>query len=232
MLTGPRKIIALFGVAALIVLALLLIPRRSGDRPTGEEPAAAGSSAGSGTGSHAGRDGSGETGPGGTRSTTTSARPRPGIDPRLLGKVRADPDGPARLAERLRIQSQATRVGEEGAGAEPSDTAPPARWKTSADGIKGAIQASLPEIRECYEEWLKVSPSIGGKLKVSFTIGEDKDDPDGGRVREVNLGESGIGHIAMEGCVLNVFQGLSFERPEGGQLKVTYPLIFSSDAGQ
>lgn len=224
MLTGSRKIIALLGVAALIVLALLLIPRRGGDRPTGEDPAAAGSSPG--------RSVSGETAPGATRSTTAAARPRPGIDPRLLGKIREAPDGPSRLAERQRIQSQAARVGGDSAGQDPGDAPPPARWKTSADGIKGAIQASLPEIRECYEEWLKVSPSIGGTLKVNFTIGEDKDDPDGGRVSEISLGKSGIGHVAMEGCVLNVFQGLSFERPEGGQLKVTYPLIFSADAGQ
>jgi hypothetical protein len=96
------------------------------------------------------------------------------------------------------------------------------------------VRASVPELRECYEEWLKVSPGLGGKISIRFRIVPSKDDPAIGRVVEVHLGgDGGLGNVAMEGCILSVMEDLAFERPSA-PVDVTYPLTFSGsdrDAG-
>jgi hypothetical protein len=96
------------------------------------------------------------------------------------------------------------------------------------DGIKGAIQQEMPEIRECYEAWLEQNPALAGKLKVQFTIVEVPGKARG-KVVKVDTADGGMGHLAFEGCVKNVFSGLRFERPEhGGEMRVTYPLAFEN----
>ena len=118
----------------------------------------------------------------------------------------------------------------------PAPTAPSAgtgpapdagvRYRLDRDGIRGAVRASIGEVKDCYEQWLKLQPALGGRLAVKFTI--DTDDGVEGRVTAISVGDAGIGHTAMEGCVLNVFQDLRFEAPLSGPLDVTYPLVFSS----
>ena len=105
-------------------------------------------------------------------------------------------------------------------------------YPVDKEGIRAAVKAALPDVRDCYEEWLKVQPELGGRLKASFTI--DTDDGVEGKVESVSLGDSGIGHFAMEGCILSAFQGLRFEAPMNGPINVTYPLALvpGSDGGR
>lgn len=104
------------------------------------------------------------------------------------------------------------------------------RYKLDRDGIREAMRSGLPEIKDCYEQWLKLQPDLGGRLKVNFTI--DTDDGVEGRVTSVSLGDAGMGHVAMEGCVLSVVSGLPFEPPLNGSINVTYPFAFgASDSG-
>lgn len=123
----------------------------------------------------------------------------------------------------------------QGAAPSPGDPyAAPRRYTLQADGIRSAVQDSLPEIRDCYEEWLKVNPSIEGRLKVQFTVKTDEQNPADGKVTGVSLGDERLGHLPMEGCVLSVFEDLKFEAPRGGELKVTYPIALTpgeTDAG-
>lgn len=119
--------------------------------------------------------------------------------------------------------------------AEPAANEPPDAGVLHAltrDGIRGAIQEKLPEIKECYEAWLAQNPKLGGKLKVDFRI-QEVPGFERGRVSEISVLDGGFGHVAMEGCVRNVFGDLRFERPPQGELRVTYPLAFSPgpDAG-
>lgn len=107
---------------------------------------------------------------------------------------------------------------------EPEDAG--ALHPLTRDGIKGAITQELPELRECYEAWLEQDPRLAGQLKVQFTIVEVPGRARG-KVAQVHTADGGMGHLAFEGCVRNVFKGLRFERPERGELKVTYPLTFS-----
>ncbi|MDP1830354.1 MAG: AgmX/PglI C-terminal domain-containing protein [Archangium sp.] len=95
------------------------------------------------------------------------------------------------------------------------------------DGIRGAVAEELPAIRECYESWLQQYPTLGGKLKVEFTITEIPG-RDRAKITRVEIPDGGIGHIPMEGCVRNVFKGMRFEAPRRGEMKVTYPLAFES----
>ena len=95
------------------------------------------------------------------------------------------------------------------------------------DGIKEAVQPELPQIRECYEDWLKQNPNLAGKMKVQFTIleipGRDR-----AKIQKVEVADGGMGHLMMEGCVRNVFKGMRFETPRGGETRVTYPLNFEN----
>lgn len=103
-----------------------------------------------------------------------------------------------------------------------------------SSGIRSAVREKIPEIKDCYESWLKMSPKLAGKLTFSFAIlSTDTDgglDPSGlARVGEVTLRDSTMRHPFMEGCVADVFSELRFQRPEGGRMDVTYPLAFSAD---
>ncbi|MBK7860569.1 MAG: AgmX/PglI C-terminal domain-containing protein [Archangiaceae bacterium] len=105
------------------------------------------------------------------------------------------------------------------------------RFPLSGDGIRAAVADARPQVRECYEAWLKVNPQLQGRLKVAFRITSD-----GGTeatIDQVHLvGDAGMGNLAFEGCVLSVMSGLHFDPPPQGALEVTYPLSFSSaDAG-
>jgi hypothetical protein len=95
------------------------------------------------------------------------------------------------------------------------------------DGIKEAVQQELPQIRECYEEWLKQNPNLAGKMKVQFTIMEIPG-RDRAKIQKVEVADGGLGHLMMEGCVRNVFKGMRFETPRGGETRVTYPLNFEN----
>ena len=85
----------------------------------------------------------------------------------------------------------------------------------------------LPAIKECYEGWLQQNPALAGKMKVEFTIAEIPG-RDRAKIMQVVVADGGIGHLAMEGCVRNVFKGMRFEAPRGGEMRVTYPLSFEA----
>jgi hypothetical protein len=92
------------------------------------------------------------------------------------------------------------------------------------EGLDSAMQSAMPEIDRCYEDWLKAQPTLGGRMKVQFTIGTD--DGVEGQVSSVSVVDAGVGNIAFEGCVLSVISALRFQPPLDGERTVTYPLAF------
>lgn len=106
------------------------------------------------------------------------------------------------------------------------------RFTLDKDGIRAAMRSALPEIRECYESWLGLHPTLGGKLVVTLTI--DTDDGVEGRISRIAPldGGVGLGNRTMEGCVLASLADLRFDPPLAGPIDVTYPLFFSSDGGR
>ena len=149
---------------------------------------------------------------------------RGGVERNMLPPETARAIREQKERERLAVQSQLPSA--------PVGEASLRRYGVTASGIRGAVQEKLPELRACYEPWAASRPGLGGKIDVSFTIRAD-DAPDGAklgaRVRQVKIVDGKLGNVALEGCILNVFGGLEFERPEGGEIKVTYPLTFASD---
>jgi hypothetical protein len=115
----------------------------------------------------------------------------------------------------------------------PDDAPGGQRFTADPGGIRAAVQAAQPALRECYESWLAAAPGLAGKLTLQFTLRAAPEPGLPAEVSEVGLAESTVGHPVMEGCVLNAIQGLEFDPPPGGEpLQVRYPLSFSSpDAG-
>ena len=113
----------------------------------------------------------------GFRPTTRRASPSQGeeSDPRS-GAI--DPEG-VEIAFRplvealLRVQERVRR-GEQASSArteEEADRRARAQiWSVDREGVQGAVRSAIPEIRECYESWINLNPSLQGKLIVSFKI--------------------------------------------------------------
>lgn len=95
--------------------------------------------------------------------------------------------------------------------------------------IQEGILERLGEIRECYEAWLGRNPNLEGKLVVDFTIGQDEEEEDLGVVTAIDIADSTVDHVWMEGCVASVMQDVEFPAPEGGEVQVSYPFYFSSE---
>jgi hypothetical protein len=97
-----------------------------------------------------------------------------------------------------------------------------------AESISAGIGESLGEIRECYEAWLGRNPNLEGKLLVEFTIATDEEDEELGVVTAIEIADSTVDHVWMEGCVASVMQDVQFPPPEEGEVQVKYPFYFST----
>ncbi len=230
----------IIGAAVGVGVALVLVAVFSGEEGAGSH------------GSPAQVEGSARSGAAGegdidvSRPSPTIGTPRAGTNPAL---ARLNAAGGVKLVPKESGRSKLMEAADGFAHAAPSMSGPapvkerpseagdvvrPGRtWPIDREGIRGAVQESVPEMRECYEAWLQQNPSIGGRVVVTFTIqaieGEEK-----AKVVGAKLADQGLGHVAMEGCIVNVFEGLRFERPADGKIDVTYPLNFSNgekDAG-
>lgn len=105
----------------------------------------------------------------------------------------------------------------------------PMVFSADAPGIKAAISEATPEIRRCYDAWLRLQPELQGTLKVSFRIDRAPDsDEDFRRVLEAKVAGSELEHPFLEGCLLSVLSQLRFEGAGEEPLRVTYPFRFSS----
>ncbi len=105
------------------------------------------------------------------------------------------------------------------------------RFAIDRDGIRAAMRSAIPEVKDCYESWLPMHPGLGGRLVVTFTI--DTDDAVEGRITQIALGDAGIGHVPLEGCILSSLSDLRFDPPLNGPINVNYPIVLSSlDGGR
>lgn len=86
--------------------------------------------------------------------------------------------------------------------------------------IKRIVRQNFGRFRLCYENGLRNDPKLAGRVTVTFEITRAGDVA---KVTQTNdLKDKGVG-----GCVAKAFMGLSFPQPEGGVVKVTYPINFS-----
>lgn len=87
--------------------------------------------------------------------------------------------------------------------------------------IRRLIRQRLAEVRRCYEEALTRDPKLQGKLVLRFAIETD------GSVVDAGV-EQGV-DATVDDCVKAVFESMSFPRPKGGRVVVSYPLVFRSN---
>ncbi|MBK6513779.1 MAG: FHA domain-containing protein [Polyangiaceae bacterium] len=86
--------------------------------------------------------------------------------------------------------------------------------------IQRIVRQNFGRFRLCYENGLRNNPNLAGRVSVSFTIGRD------GSVGSVS-GGGDLPDAGVIGCVTKGFYGLSFPQPEGGVVKVSYPIAFA-----
>lgn len=99
------------------------------------------------------------------------------------------------------------------------------QWPVDREGIRGAIQARIAEIKECYDGWLTEEPGLAGRIVVSFAI--EAGDEGAARIREAEIHGSEVEHSGLERCILVMVESLQFEPPTGGRVVVRYPFAFS-----
>ncbi len=106
--------------------------------------------------------------------------------------------------------------------------APPSSGKDSSAGrlppeqIQRVIKQNAGQMRRCYEEGLRKNPKLKGRVNVRFIIGKD------GVVTKADDAGSDMSDDAVTACVVRAFSGMTFPKPTGGTVTVTYPFVFSA----
>ncbi|HKO89509.1 MAG TPA: AgmX/PglI C-terminal domain-containing protein [Polyangiaceae bacterium] len=88
-----------------------------------------------------------------------------------------------------------------------------------AEVIRRIVRQNYGRFRLCYEQGLGRNPNLEGRVTVRFVIGRD------GAVSNVSNGGSDLPDSNVVGCVVKAFYGLSFPKPEGGIVTVSYPIM-------
>jgi hypothetical protein len=96
--------------------------------------------------------------------------------------------------------------------------------------IQAAIRSVTPAIKGCYEEGLKRTPDLAGRVVVQFVIAGGDDDV--GFVRSGEVSESEADSVFFEACVLQKVSDVEFPAPGGGGVvTVRYPFNFDPGGG-
>lgn len=90
--------------------------------------------------------------------------------------------------------------------------------------IKKVVRANNAKFRACYQEGLKKDPTLRGRVVTRFVIG-----PDGHVESAATSGD--LKDDDVKECVARATKALSFAKPEGGQVAVAYPIVFSPESG-
>ncbi|MBK6519117.1 MAG: AgmX/PglI C-terminal domain-containing protein [Polyangiaceae bacterium] len=96
----------------------------------------------------------------------------------------------------------------------------PATGKLPPEAIQRVVRANFGLMRKCYDDALATQPNLKGRVTASFVIARD------GTVGSSHVtGE--ISDETMLSCLNAVFWKLVFPVPDGGVVKVTYPISFT-----
>jgi hypothetical protein len=163
------------------------------------------------------------------------APPRPHVD---YGKLPLLPQYPCdeQSKEKMPGQPAAEAVASPGAdtrqamraGARPAKKtseeakAVPKAGKLAPEIVQRVIRAAYGRMRACYEDGLKRSPNLGGRVTVRFVIDTD------GSVRDAAPICTSLADPAAVGCVVERYGQLKFPKPSGdGIVTVVYPIMFT-----
>jgi len=87
--------------------------------------------------------------------------------------------------------------------------------------IQRIVRQNFGRFRLCYEQNLRMQPSLDGRVSVKFVIDRS------GAVAVAQDAGSDLPDSATVACVVKAFAGLAFPPPEGGIVTVVYPIMFS-----
>lgn len=91
--------------------------------------------------------------------------------------------------------------------------------------IQRVVRQNFGRFRFCYESALRANPGLQGRVVVKFAIARS------GAVALSADGGSDLSDRDVIGCVVRAFADLSFPPPDGGTVRVVYPIVFSSLGG-
>ncbi|MBL8742329.1 MAG: AgmX/PglI C-terminal domain-containing protein, partial [Myxococcales bacterium] len=113
--------------------------------------------------------------------------------------------------------------------AEPSAAAPnvrqgssPASGRLPAEVVQRVVRANFGKLQACYETALRANPNLTARVKVAFTIGRDGTTGDVSETTDID-------DKTFTSCIRAGFSSMSFPEPDGGVVRVTYPLQFTPD---
>jgi hypothetical protein len=176
---------------------------------------------------------------------TSKPSPRadaPGKEPRVAKAApghlpRLDEAGKKARAETLKLILQAlTERGGDKPEARTLSMDPAKATPSDQELLKyvgGPIREIRPILRGCYLRALDDNRSLSGIVKVKFSIVGDAEH--GGLVETTGIAEEGTdaARQAMGECLRESMYALRFDEAPGvGRLTVTYPMVFSTEAGQ
>lgn len=91
----------------------------------------------------------------------------------------------------------------------------------SKDEINKVLKRHGNEVRSCYEQALRLKPTLEGKIAVKFIIGATGD------VLVTEIASDTLNDENLKACMLNVVRSWKFPEPKGGgNVSVTYPWVF------
>ena len=91
------------------------------------------------------------------------------------------------------------------------------------DAVGKVINEHVNEIRSCYERALLRDPNLGaGKVLLEWTIGL------GGGVTKVGAKVVTIKSNEVVSCLLDTVRAMTFPKPTGGEVIVSYPVLFNA----
>lgn len=99
------------------------------------------------------------------------------------------------------------------------------------DEIKRVVRAGFGPMRRCYEAGLGRDPTLTGKVSTKFVIDIE------GNVTSAELAPNTkfdtnetdyppFPDATVSKCVVDAYKALHFPKPEGGEVKVVYPIVF------
>jgi len=88
--------------------------------------------------------------------------------------------------------------------------------------IQAVVRDNLASIRYCYEKELNRDPKLAGKIIVQFIIDLS------GTVTEAKVENSMMKDPIVEDCITRRIKRWRFPKPQGGDVVVSYPFVFSS----
>jgi len=87
--------------------------------------------------------------------------------------------------------------------------------------VQKVVRQHTPELRECYEKELAVTPNLSGQLLFRWVISPQ------GAVEDVSILENTTNNTNLESCITDAIKFWRFPSPKGGgKAVVQYPFVF------